>query len=568
MKILLGLLFLSTILFSSCMDEENNLSSIVNEKGAITRSITGEVSPIFNWEDTATISLFGVNGNVVLPWYSGATANIPFFILNDYKAVDGWKMVYNTCTNIDNPEDGKYYLIFYNIFTGKMRTYIYNKNDVTSGDITFWQLTFNNQTTLLNDLGPYTLPGDSLTNIQEMFVSNLTLTPTKSLNRGWNVFEADFMVYDPSVLDKNIAMSISAYDVNRENLEVLGDVDLYSKGTMVTTTNITSASTPKVLNSAVSLLGNKAEEKFKKWFPDKKKDNSPKIAGSLIASSVKGIVSAGGNFLVKKFFGRESTQTIVSNSDIKISTDGIISNKGTITSQQQSNVSPISLLPLPGSKPLISDFLLPSYDKPMGVWYLEDSPIVKVDTRQYIHKVGQVHPLQILGVMMGSQTHELDQNQPNVVINPAILPFLEKYTVSFKLQYTQKDSSGPPPSTVDQTYPSVPLVKGFFPSSVITYSPVGYSREFYSLEDRLLVLFSSNDFFNITFPISNTVRGYSLHHYDLLNGMPFRLWQTQYFKINQLEVKITVTLYPKSPFNTDPIISTRTFRPKIVHNVK
>lgn len=61
------------------MDEERFIPTCLNEGSTITRSITGEVSPIFNWEDTATISLFGVNGNVILPWYSGAIANIPFF---------------------------------------------------------------------------------------------------------------------------------------------------------------------------------------------------------------------------------------------------------------------------------------------------------------------------------------------------------------------------------------------------------------------------------------------------------------------------------------------------------
>lgn len=542
------------------MDEERFIPTCLNEGSTITRSITGEVSPIFNWEDTATISLFGVNGNVILPWYSGAIANIPFFILDDYKAADGWKMIYNTCTKNNNSQDGQYYLIFYNIFTGKMRTFVYNKNDVTNGDITFWQLTFNTPTALLNDLEPYTLPVDTITNLQEIFVSNLSSTPTKSLTRGWNTFETDFMVYDPTIVDKNIAMSISAYDINRENLEVVGDVDLYSKGTMVTTTNITTASTPKILNSAVTLLGDKAEEKFKKWFPDKKSDKDARISSALIASSVKGIVKAGGNFLVKKFFGRESTQTLVSNSDIKISTDGKIVNKGAIVSQQQSNVSPISMLPLPGSKVMSSNFLLPSYDAPMGVWHLESSPIVSVDCRQYIYAVGELRNAFVIGYLMQQKTLSLEENQPKVVINPAIFPYLDNYTVSYDFQFTQEASSLPPRVVSEEMRKPIYNSPNGVPfSNIVTYTPVRYGDYFLSPEDNLLVRYPVSNCFVFTSPGTIQQMMFTKQMYKDLNGMRIKC-----NGVPHVEVKVTVILYPKSPFNTEPIISTRTFKPKYI----
>lgn len=203
MKKIIFLLLSIFFVITACNDEKDILPTS-QEKG--TRSPSTEVSPTFNWEDVGYISLFNIPGTITLPWYSGATSNIPDCILQDYKAEDGWKMVYNTCSPSDITQDDKYYLIFYNIFSGRLRGYVYNKNDVTSNNHTFWQLTFNNATTLLNDMEEYTLAGDVLTSNREMMVSGLANTPTKSLTRGSNVFETDFLIiqYGSYCDNKNI----------------------------------------------------------------------------------------------------------------------------------------------------------------------------------------------------------------------------------------------------------------------------------------------------------------------------------------------------------------------------
>lgn len=178
-------LFLTISLLFSCVDETEEFLPAYKEP--TTRAIVPEVSPYFNWEDTTKISLWNISGPVILPWYTGAVTNIPSFILEDYKVADGWEMVYNTCSESSNMEDDKYYLIFYNIFSGKLRGYVYNRNDVTSGDVAFWQLTFDETTKLLNDfnnLDAITLPGDQITDNKEIVVSNLANTPAKSLSRG------------------------------------------------------------------------------------------------------------------------------------------------------------------------------------------------------------------------------------------------------------------------------------------------------------------------------------------------------------------------------------------------
>lgn len=518
----------------------------------MTRAIVSEVSPMLNWDDTTHVSLFNVPGNVVLPWYSTATTSIPSFILDSYKESDGWKLVYNTCSPSSMVQDDKYYLIFYNIFSGKLRGYVYNKNDVTSGDMTFWQLTFNNETTLLNDLTPNTTPGTVPTDEREMLVSNLSVNPTKALSRGWNAFEADFLTYDPNMSNKNIGMTISAYDVDISQLDFSGDMDLTSSGTMVTTTTINSLSVSNILTKEVSLLGEEAKTKFEEMFGSK--DELATL--SLLSGTVAEIVMAGGNFLVNKFFGRPTTQTIKSDSEIKISTNGTFSGEGAITSQQQSNISPLSRLMLPGSNPTPEDIFLPSYDEPLGVWYLEDAPEVIHTAWSYFYPISMTPENGTFTGLHGNQDlYRLDESSINVVLNPAITPFIEKYEVSSQLLEVQK--IGYVPSRTAQA----PIIVDGVGRGSVTYYPLRFDSEYYSAEDSLLTRTSNANNFIVDHPVPPYGFTISVETYA---SILYKKIQSSYKTLNDAVVRVSVTLYPKEPYNTDPIVTTRTFVPTFV----
>lgn len=80
----------------SCQDSLDEI--IVNEKNSVlTRSITPTTSPVFEWWDTTSLALPGLSIPVTLPWYNGASTQIPSYMLTDYKPEDGWEMVYNYC---------------------------------------------------------------------------------------------------------------------------------------------------------------------------------------------------------------------------------------------------------------------------------------------------------------------------------------------------------------------------------------------------------------------------------------------------------------------------------------
>lgn len=545
----------SASLLVSCSDVLDELEPSMNFPQS--RAVSAITSPTFDWESLPSISLINVNGGVILPWYSGAIANIPSYILKDYTVADGWKMVYNTCSPSANAQDDKYYLLFYNIFSGRLRGFVYNKNNVTAGSDTYWQFTFNEGTALLNDISDLTLPANEITENREMLVSNMTNTPTKALTRGWNAFDADFLVYDPSAASKNITFSLSAFDVKYEDLIINGEANSQSVGTMVTTTNVTTLKTPEALNKGVSYLADKAQDEFKKIF-----DENTNSRG-LLSSAVGSIIKAGGNFLVKKFFGRNSTSTTTSTSDIKIQTTSTIKLKGTITSQQQSNISPISQLMLPGTTPTPQDIFLPSYNELLGVWSLSDAPKVTATSYDWMYPIlkpsidvnAVIKPQKTSG-NMGKRTVYVLSDCP-VQLNPAVESCIEKYDVSKQLVYV-KEHIGNKPNQVMKV-----------PNSQYgeTYNKMLPSYEFYSKQDSLYVLSSSTSFDRIVIQNleSGIVEMNNNEAFPYLNTGVQRndIWWTDK---NDIYVKVTVTLYPKAPYNTTPIVSTRTFKPVFVEN--
>lgn len=557
-------LLLSIFFVITCCNDEKDILPTSQEKG--TRSPSTEVSPTFNWEDVGYISLFNIPGTITLPWYSGATSNIPDCILQDYKAEDGWKMVYNTCSPSDITQDDKYYLIFYNIFSGRLRGYVYNKNDVTSNNHTFWQLTFNNATTLLNDMEEYTLAGDVLTSNRKMMVSSLANTPTKSLTRGWNVFETDFLMYDPNVASKSIAMSLSAYDINTTQITLTGDANFNSEGTMVTVTKIPTSSGNNILNGAISLLGKPAGKLFSKFFNNNILDEHK--TDTLSEDDATDIIKKGGNWLVNKFFGKQTTQTITSNSDIKISTDGTIQTNGTIISQQQSNISPISHLMLPGSNPTPEDILLPSYNEPLGVWNLKYPPIIVSESFDWFHSFEEISDRgpKVIGAYFVRTHHTLADITSNININPSILPYIEKYEVEAKIMIINKKATKTHSTMAVIKIPSI-FVKGSN-NGTLYYPQLDIQNYYFSSKDSLLILANKNT--------SETIIGEKLTSLeDVITADEYIKLTTYKSPINgcysittekeQEEiVKVTVKIYPKAPYNTAPIVTTRTFKPQLM----
>lgn len=530
------LLFSTLLVFAiACTDNTDEFIMSDIHSTVTTRSITPEISPYFNWQDTAFINLEGIFKPVTLPWYSGAATSIPNFILTDYKAEDGWKLLYNFCSPSQSSQEGKYYLIFYNIFSGRLRGFVYNNNDVTNANTTFWRLTFNAPTQLANDFGDRTYAQDTIINNAECYVTNLSNTDIKSLTRGWNTFEFDLLLYDKDIAQKNVAMRFDLYDVDKNQISITGDLKLNSEGTIVTVTKVPDKGGVEKKKEKIDALENAA----KKYFEDRDGAKTRIGAGTIID-----LLAKGANLIVDKFSAKK-TSDITSNSSIKITTTGKVNLTGSMTSQHQSNILPLTRLMVPGSTPTIEDIFLPSYNEPIGVWNLESTP--KVIPSSYLNHCILPAPKTNQKFFQGCLVYidyiKLDKSSVNVKINPSILPYISKYDVD--INYIIKTSS------------LLPKTNNF-------EIPIGWQgQSLYEIKQ---------DSVNYITPVGGDVF-YHINAPNILKTFPMVTYQYPP-KFNKVKsntitkhptgvIKVTVTLYPKAPFNATPYVSTRTFLPKL-----
>lgn len=79
----------------------------------------------FDWENADTMPTPLGSTQVIVPWGSTASRQIPDEIVHDYKGVDGWELVYNTF-NTTSISDHLYFML-YNKFRGVLRMYYYTK---------------------------------------------------------------------------------------------------------------------------------------------------------------------------------------------------------------------------------------------------------------------------------------------------------------------------------------------------------------------------------------------------------------------------------------------------------
>lgn len=362
----------------SCNDDIE-LEQIASSNDSMTSRSAQVSSGMYDWEGNSRIPLGNSGQEVILPWYSGASITAPNYIIQDYQEADGWKLLYNTCTTSELMENGRYYLLFYNIFSGKLRGFVYNGNDVTGAQTTFWQLYFSQKTPLLNDSESVTLPLDQLSDNTCILTTNITNNAAKALGYGWNCFEYDLLMYDPNLSQTNLTMSLNAYDVNESNLDIDGTLELSSEGTIITTVSQSVAN--KLLNQSNSMKLNIGDNvtnfydnfKISKFSADSK-TVEPYGLGSIF--KVGDIISKGYNFLVKKFGSKNAENVEIAKSDVKIATEGNIKLQGTLKNVQNSNVYPISNLLVPGATPGPNNITLPSYNNPIGVWGISTTPTI------------------------------------------------------------------------------------------------------------------------------------------------------------------------------------------------
>lgn len=433
-------LFLATIVIMSCTDDIFVDSSL---RTKVSRSVIAEQSPYYPWDDTAYITLQNI-GNVTLPWYSGASTQIPVDILRDFRHKDGWELLYNFCTPTASGmiSTNNYYLIFYNKFSGQLRGFAYADRDVVSGN-SFWQLSFNQNTKLQSDFQTIITANDLEPDVDNKVeaVTNLTRTPVKGISRGWNCFDFDLAIYDPDIATRTVSMNIDQYNVSIDSLKLNGQATSLSEGNIISTKSLTK----NIVPNGIYETGKKALLGLLKLDSTDKKET--RIL-PIVAAGVTTLVSKGLDLLWNKFTARK-TQT-QDTATIKFMTNTALNIKGTISHNSQTNLANLSQLMVPGSKLAAEYIITPYYNVPLGVWYLKKTPTIKrlseEDTYQSIpveHKEGSVYvdcttkggkkEFEAFVHLYRSYSIAVDIQKSDVEINPSILPLLDHYDIDYAL---------------------------------------------------------------------------------------------------------------------------------------
>lgn len=523
------------VLLCSCSNENIPLSDyILGNEEIKSRAIEQTMSPSFTWEDTISIELKGYE-TVILPWYNASDANIPSEILEDYKEKDGWVMVYNLCTPSVAATYGKYYLIFYNKLRGILRVFYYNIFDSSLASTTFWQLAFTKPTAMLNSIGHFTHPANvNATNTT--YTTNITRVESKAVSRGWNCFDVE-LTYDPNFTSQNMKFGISSYNVTQGELEIVGSLDFNSEGTIVSTG--TAPRFPilsKMVNAGISGFGTSVKNMVQKDL------DSAKIS-PLVSTPVANILSAGATGLLESginwVFGSFLTKKTTTTQTLKVNTTGTSSSKGDFSISSNSNILPLVNMVCPGSEIESSDYFLPSYDEPLGLWNLAAPPTVAFSSGAIWEKYD--------GASSYTYTRIVKANPVSVVINPYAEKYFSKYTVSYQLMYYKRfdgsDEWGKNYNNYDY--------------SNSKYIPPIEGKKVY---DDGKNIFISNPYFSFA--------GVGEHHHNAVDWSrkEHEIWFLDNVPIENPNyiVKVMVTFYPKEPYDTTPIVSSRTYIPEYV----
>ena len=98
---------------------------------------------------------------------------------------------------------------------------------------------------------------------------------------------------------------------------------------------------------------------------------------------------------------------------------------------------------------------------------------------------------------------------------------------------------------------------GLYPSD----NAGAFDSEYYSAEDSILTRTANSNCFFTEHP--NPPYGFTISSSDYASIVNRKI-QSGFKTLKGAVVRVSVTLYPKEPYNTDPIVTTRTFVPTFV----
>lgn len=397
----------------SCTDD---MEKVVPENGSpdlATKTLELRSSSLVeNWDQMTTVQL--KSGAVVkLPWSDNHQGNLSSDVLNDLDKKYGWRML---MTTIGTSDVGMNYMMFQNIYTGKLRIFYYMERN-NDGGRGVWQLNWDGDNSLANSSRHFSLPNEYKSS-SSICLTALTKADQLGVVQGWNCFETE-LNYDPSYKAGNTIFSIYCYNIQEAQLSLSGDYTSTSTGTIISETKTNPVSS--ALDKKATSLGNTAGDWIKNNIATSSSSSKPikivaDIAGSVGSALVKKVITGGIGEVFGSFIGLfNKTSTDIQK--LEFTTNGKVSLTGSMTSSTSNNVSPWANIT----------------HHHLGVWSVSGTPEIIVG-KYALNKNVQLPT----GEYALEKRYYLNDKSFTVHLNPDIQAQISSYSVSAKLYYYEK----------------------------------------------------------------------------------------------------------------------------------
>lgn len=353
-------IILSLLTFWNCQNEsiENVQSNLLetNTSNNITYPLSASTrnSSTFNtdWETINQITLpSGIP--VYTPWNPECSKNtIPTDYCQDIKKEDGWNLIAHTINGVEKDLN---YLFFHNQYTGILKVFYYLEHSYsqTTG---LWHVHIDRPQNLLAFTNSFANPINHPEKIQDVYCSNITINQDKAFTEGWNCFELE-LAYDPSFT--SAIMTIEPCGVLQSNLEISGNYNSTSSGTIITLNNNN--------NGVIKGSGKDAKDYILTNIPKGNLSSGINTSDLSSSSSVADIIKKGVSKLFKSFTGK-TKESKPQEYKLQFTTNGSVTLNGSITTNLGGGFSPISI-----------DISENRVGK-LGVWNLSNQPEIQFNT--------------------------------------------------------------------------------------------------------------------------------------------------------------------------------------------
>ncbi|MFU1855466.1 hypothetical protein ACK8HY_00480 [Sphingobacterium sp. NGMCC 1.201703] len=400
-----------SLILVSC--NKNELQTINEEKNIKLKSMA-VASTTFNWENVERMPVPINHPTILSPWSSGANIAFPAFFIEDRFKSNGWELVYNSFSTTEtvNPK----FFIIYNKFRGLLRAFFYLDpiSPIPSTYVTHSLKLKDNASIPVLNYG-----SDEIASLVKNAKEISQVQPYRTSATGcW--YAAEFEInYTPAIRNMPAQGSLLQWDVNSTNISQI-TINGTSEGTIKGTMTQSVAGPENILNSSlkgtVMLYGKHLGDSMLKEINENKLIKSEYLLNFASSLASGGYAAAAGKVLSAIFGGSSTTTSQVIN--LKSTTSYKLSGS---VNDSYLIAAPV-LVPPGASNSSNSLGILPLYNKVLGVFTLDKTPIVNATAKEeWYTERGMPGDRDERFSIYNPSDYRLVQNSYNILFNPDII---------------------------------------------------------------------------------------------------------------------------------------------------